>query len=343
MATPGGTNRPNGADSSAALDERSQPAGSGNATGERENSSSSDAAADSNTDSGTGARPSATSPDAGQGDKQTSNSAGEVSNDPHRQPQANGDAAAGDADQDSFTGRNAASRDSLDSESPQPPDDQIADSGSATRSTGEAAESPPDMHGTEGDTSAGDSSAGTDRDDGSQTPGARNGEAESPPADDRLPTGGQGTGRPSADIESHSPGREEADDPNLDYARSATDLVLDYLRDEKHQDDAELLDRLGWTPSEAQQFLKRWQKMRQEAAQAGARGEQASRKLDDQLRGLGLRPPQARLRQDSGGQFKDRIRGLRDAGGSSQPPAEYLEQYRAYLRSHGVAEPGSDQ
>ena len=56
-----------------------------------------------------------------------------------------------------------------------------------------------------------------------------------------------------------------AEPPNLDYAREATDLVLERLKDQQHNPDPELLKRLDWTPEDLQQFLARWEQMKQAA------------------------------------------------------------------------------
>ena len=116
----------------------------------------------------------------------------------------------------------------------------------------------------------------------------------------------------------------------MEYAREATDLALEHLRDQ--QDNRELLDRLGWTPEEARQFLQRWQEMKQSAQQPDARGKQAQREMDDRLQGLGLRPQQGRTRSIEG---DDRITGLREGAARSAPPAQYREHYRAFLRGLG--------
>ena len=57
-----------------------------------------------------------------------------------------------------------------------------------------------------------------------------------------------------------------ADAPKLQYAEQATNLVLEYLEDSlKDKIDRDLLDELGWTEEQLRDFLRRWQKMRNEA------------------------------------------------------------------------------
>lgn len=126
-------------------------------------------------------------------------------------------------------------------------------------------------------------------------------------------------------------------DVNLEYAKKATDLALETLRDQKGQPDAELLDRLGWTPEDLQRFLARWEAMKRAAAQDGAAGEEAQRSLNETLESLGLRPTNTMLRR--GGVESDQQRGLRDAGHRTAPPPEYQKLFEAYLKGAGRAQP----
>jgi hypothetical protein len=131
-------------------------------------------------------------------------------------------------------------------------------------------------------------------------------------------------------LDAAAPTAEEA---NLEYANKATAMALEYLKDKPQ--DAELLDRLGWTPAEMKAFVDRWQRMRSATGAEKDRGGQAAERLNDQLRGLGLRPPNARVRSDR--QPKDAGAPLRQGGAASVLPSEYQEQFRAFLKS--VPEP----
>ncbi|MBR4752313.1 MAG: hypothetical protein IK077_11195 [Thermoguttaceae bacterium] len=76
--------------------------------------------------------------------------------------------------------------------------------------------------------------------------------------------GGGGTGM--GEVESERQTLAPADSPKLQYAEKATNLVLGYLEDSlKDKVDHKLLDELGWTEEQLNAFLKRWQKMRDEA------------------------------------------------------------------------------
>jgi hypothetical protein len=132
--------------------------------------------------------------------------------------------------------------------------------------------------------------------------------------------------------------REAEDEANLEYAKEATDLALEYLKNQS--EDEGLLERLGWTSEEAESFVKRWERMRREARQQNAAGQRARQQLQDQLKGLGLRPQEGRLRSQQ--VQRDQLRDLRQSGGEATIPTEYLDQYRAFLKSAPAAEEPAD-
>ncbi|MCA9148559.1 MAG: hypothetical protein KDA92_04650, partial [Planctomycetales bacterium] len=103
---------------------------------------------------------------------------------------------------------------------------------------------------------------------------------------------------------------------------------LEYLKNEPQ--DPELLKDLQWTPEEMESFVKRWEELRKDARQP--KQSAAKRRWDEQLRGLGLRPQEARTRATR--TTKDARGGLRQNGGNLAVPPEYLEQYRAFLKSN---------
>jgi hypothetical protein len=120
------------------------------------------------------------------------------------------------------------------------------------------------------------------------------------------------------------PPGEEA---NLQYTRKATDMVLEYLRNQQRKPDQELLDKLGWTADDLQQFLRRWETLKRSAREDAA----ARRELEETLRSLGLRPATERARNVNA--RSDQVRGMRETGGSSSPPPGYLEQFNAYKKA----------
>jgi hypothetical protein len=147
-----------------------------------------------------------------------------------------------------------------------------------------------------------------------------------------------GAGNPAEETGATPPQPRETeepggDDPNLEYARQATDLALEYLKDQLAQEepDQELLDRLGWSREDMQRFVDRWDELHQRAHEPGAAGDEAQRELDDRLESLGLRPQGTELAGDrvTDETSRDTVRESR----RSDPPPEYAEQQRAYLRS----------
>lgn len=133
----------------------------------------------------------------------------------------------------------------------------------------------------------------------------------------------------------------QGDDPNLEYARKATDLVLDYLKNKQNssQGQDEALRELNWSPDDLRKFIDRWDRMKAEAQQPGEAGDEARKRLDDALRGLGLVPEQTRL-----GPSTRRETGAKSVGPTrrSEPPSEYAEQFRAYTRG-AARQPGAKQ
>lgn len=145
----------------------------------------------------------------------------------------------------------------------------------------------------------------------------------------------QGGGDPSsAELQGGGQNGEvpDGEQPNLEYARKATDMVLEYLKDQESSPDEELLKKLGWTKEDLQDFVRRWSELKRTAREDA----RAKQELDDALRSLGLRPAardprRTEVRQDS-------RRAARNLGGQSQPPPAYSEQFDAYRK--GTARTG---
>lgn len=126
------------------------------------------------------------------------------------------------------------------------------------------------------------------------------------------------------------PPEEKAD---LEYARKATDLALEHLRDQKDNPNPELLDKLGMTKEELAKFVERWESLKKAAAKDDPLGK---RDLDESLRSLGLRSNKDKVRGGAG--KKDDNKGLLDQGPRSEPPSSYLEQFNAFKRGTARAE-----
>ncbi len=137
---------------------------------------------------------------------------------------------------------------------------------------------------------------------------------------------------PSADG-NHAP---QADDPNLEYARQATDLALRYLKDQQDNPDRALLDDLGWSEEDLKKFIRRWERVKDQSQQADESGRQARQELLERLDSLGLQPPVDKLRNDSR-RRRDPQGGNSETGQPTRPPREYLDQFRKYKKSIAAA------
>lgn len=141
-------------------------------------------------------------------------------------------------------------------------------------------------------------------------------------------TRGPGSGSPVVDT--------PVDDPNLEYARRQTELVLRYLENElaKQEPDKELLGQLGWSPQEVAEFVRRWKELKQAAQEPSPKGKTAQKQLNEILKSLGLKPKTSTIKGSQ--QNQDELRGM-DAGRDVPPPPQWSEYFQAYLRSLGAS------
>jgi hypothetical protein len=118
---------------------------------------------------------------------------------------------------------------------------------------------------------------------------------------------------------------------NNDYAKRATDLVLDHLKDQMKngQVDQDLLQKLGWTEADMRQFVNRWEQLKNAAQQPGPAGKAAAKQLEDRLRSLGLRPDQAA--QVGNSKADDQQRGNRESRRTA-PPSEFRDLFKAFQK-----------
>ena len=122
-------------------------------------------------------------------------------------------------------------------------------------------------------------------------------------------------------------GQPTGDDPNLEYAREATDMALRYLKDQQDNPDRALLDELGWTNEDLRKFIQRWDKLHQETGD----DQSVRRALKERLKSLGLQPSRNTIRH--GKQHNDDFRKLTDPGNRTRPPQNYQEIFEAYQKS----------
>jgi len=160
---------------------------------------------------------------------------------------------------------------------------------------------------------------------GKQPPGSKSGDGQ------HGASHGEGGADTPNDNKTTPPKTDDADEPggdkaNPEYAREATDLVLDDLRDQVDEGrvDEKLLDDLGWKRKDLQKFLKRWESMKRQAKTSKAGKE----KLDEAIDSLGLRKKGAAR---SGKATDDKHRGLYQRR-TTRPPTEYERIFRGYSR-----------
>jgi hypothetical protein len=147
-----------------------------------------------------------------------------------------------------------------------------------------------------------------------------------------APGGGGGPRDESAPPPDEPPVAPEDDKANTEYAKRATDLALDHLRNQLKDDrpDEELLDRLGWSKEDLKKLLARWERLQREAKQPGPAGTKAKENLQERINSLGwTRPGQATRKASTNA--GDAAQGLRDAARSA-PPQEYMEAFEAFKR-----------
>ena len=121
--------------------------------------------------------------------------------------------------------------------------------------------------------------------------------------------------------------------PDLEYTKKATDMVLDYLQETRDKPDTDLLKDLNWTEQDLQRFADRWQKVRD--MEKSAPPDAATREsVEEALRSLGMRPPSSDAALENVDQA-DAFRGIRDSGNRKPPPAAYRDVFEAFRRAVG--------
>ncbi|MDC0288414.1 circumsporozoite protein-membrane associated protein, partial [Rubripirellula sp.] len=139
---------------------------------------------------------------------------------------------------------------------------------------------------------------------------------------------GSGTGGDTKGEVSESP--IPPDPVNVDYAKKATDMVLDYLEETRDTPDQDLLDQLNWSEDDLERFADRWQKVRkmQNDPIPGK-----NQDIEDALKSLGLRTPSGQANQIR--ESSDSLEGIRDSGNRQPPPAAYRDAFDAFRRAMG--------
>jgi hypothetical protein len=281
----------------------------------------------------------------GQGETQGKGATGEKGGDQQKSEKPTGGKASGEKGPGSNQGQGQESDKGRKAESPDTADprghNNVSDQpGQRDRDSEKAAEKqPPNGKPTpqnkdgKKQTGAPQSGAKNESVDGQPTPSDRGGHDVRGGKQRGNPTGGGEPGSDETPPPDGTPPLEEADDsepggddPNQEYARKATDLALERLKDQlaKDKPDPELLKKLAWSPEDLKRFYEQWDRLKKAADEAGPKGDAARQELDDALRSLGLRPRGTSL---TGGQKRDdKMRNLQE-GRRTSPPPEYQEQY----------------
>jgi len=114
---------------------------------------------------------------------------------------------------------------------------------------------------------------------------------------------------------------------NTEYAKSATDLVLQSLKRQREQPDPELLKRMGWSKEQMQSFVDRWQGARDQAMTDSSK----KKEYEDMLQSLGLVPQTGSTRAVRG--LTDGLSGIREEGSRVRPPESLRERFEAFRKA----------
>lgn len=118
---------------------------------------------------------------------------------------------------------------------------------------------------------------------------------------------------------------------NVEHAKKATDMILKRLAEEQSNPDQEMLDELGWSQKDLDQFLSRWQAMK---AKADSGDVVSKRRYDQALRSLGLSPDRDARAVEG---ISDQQRGFDTDSAVNRPPPKIAPGYRAFLRDRNRA------
>ena len=118
----------------------------------------------------------------------------------------------------------------------------------------------------------------------------------------------------------------ERDKTNFDHAKKATDMVLKKLSDQRYDPDPELLEKMNWTKADLENFLRRWEEMKN-AADTGT--PESKKKYEKSLRSLGLRPKSESRKTKT---VDESAEGLGQDSAVNRPPAERVPDFNSFMR-----------
>jgi collagen type III alpha len=170
----------------------------------------------------------------------------------------------------------------------------------------------------------------------SPSPGKEGGRKESSKANDQSGAAGIGKGKGGGFNTGTGSGAGESltnteRDANLDYARKATDLILNRLQGQlsRGQVDEKVLKELGWTKDEVRRFVDRMRRQAQGEARNTPADEARRLQFEETLKSLDLRRPS----KSRSGKDLQKMGALEMESHRSTPPAEFRELYNAYTKS----------
>ena len=155
-----------------------------------------------------------------------------------------------------------------------------------------------------------------------QRPGNQANQASKPSS-----ASGEPNGSMPGDNSQGTDANDGAESANLDYAKEATNLALEYLERQKDQPDPELLKEMNWTKEDLNRFLDRWKKTLESVDKQGGNRELA----EQDLRSLGLRPPKSKAAGVRGDE--DQFRNLQDGGPRVTPPKSLKSQFESVKKA----------
>lgn len=169
----------------------------------------------------------------------------------------------------------------------------------------------------------GEGEGGGEKGDGKGNPGqgANGGGGSENPAGSGAGTGGGGSpggggNTGASQNKPNSTGQDVgADEANLEFTKKATDLAIEYLEGQQEDPDPELLERLNWTEAELREFVQRWKDLK---ARAESGNEAEKRQLEQELRSLGLTPPETAVGEQE--IDRDQQTGYREEGRVNNAP-----------------------
>jgi hypothetical protein len=101
-------------------------------------------------------------------------------------------------------------------------------------------------------------------------------------------------------------------------------MILNKLREQKHNPDPELLKEMGWSKDDLAAFLDRWEQMK-EKAEAGDVKDR--RRYEEALKSIGLDPDSKSAKSDLKRDGKD---DFKEDSAVIKPPQEILPGFKAF-------------